>query len=403
MAESPNLLQLLLESTVLTRDDLIAVYYHAGYRITEIIGFLAYRHHIAISARQVHRILRRMGLSRRDRQSSLVDIVRAIIQELHGTSPNVGYRQMRRILLVDYGLIASCELVRLALTVVDPEGVAARQRRCLQRRQYVNLGPNFAIHIDGWDKLKPFGISVHGAIDGFSRRILWLEACDSNKNPKYVARYYLDYIKEMNGVPMIIYADRGTENVIVRDIQYALRWNHQDDFQGSSSFIYGSSNRNTRIERFWRNLRQMCGDAWMNHFKSMANLGLLDTSDRVHLECIRFCFIKLLNKDLVRVKRFWNQHTMRRNNAIDFPGGKPDVLYFQPERYTARDYKMPLPGDPTMIEDEYGQYPPANCVSLEFEVVATEIIRINQLQSVCTSIDQATELFVQIIHHIDNL
>ena len=29
-------------------------------------------------------------------------------------------------------------------------------------------------HIDGYDKLKPYGFCVHGAIDGFSRRIMWI-------------------------------------------------------------------------------------------------------------------------------------------------------------------------------------------------------------------------------------
>ena len=31
-------------------------------------------------------------------------------------------------------------------------------------------------YIDGQDKLKQFGFSLHGYIDGFSRRLIWLEA-----------------------------------------------------------------------------------------------------------------------------------------------------------------------------------------------------------------------------------
>ena len=29
-------------------------------------------------------------------------------------------------------------------------------------------------NLDRYDKLKPFGFPIHGAIDGYSRRILWL-------------------------------------------------------------------------------------------------------------------------------------------------------------------------------------------------------------------------------------
>jgi len=48
----------------------------------------------------------------------------------------------------------------------------------------------FCWHIDGYDKLKAFGFSIHGCVDGFNRRILWLEVQRSNKNPRKAARVY---------------------------------------------------------------------------------------------------------------------------------------------------------------------------------------------------------------------
>lgn len=382
------------------RDDIIAIYYHAGYTVREIIGFLVTRHGIAIGERQVHRILREKQLKRRENQSSLEEIVRALLHELAGSSRNMGYRLMRRRLLTDHDIIASSETVRLALSVLDAEGVLARSRRCLHRRAYSNKGPNFAIHMDGWDKLKPFGISIHGAVDGYSRRVLWLRACNSNKNPQYVARFYLDYVKEINGVPMIIYADRGTENSIARDIQYGLRWNHNDPFQGISSFIYGSSNRNTRIERFWRSLREMVGNTWIDHFKDLADYGIMDTSDMIHLECSRFCFLHLIDTELDGVARHWNEHRIRKSKNVDLPAGKPDVLYFQPETYLARDYKMPLNGNLVALERQYGQNPPVRGVSVEFEELAGHLIRQNNLVYTPTTKNEATELFARLTNLI---
>ena len=64
----------------LERDDVIAIYYHAGYSVREIISFLAIRHGIAVGERQMHRILREKQLRRRGNQSSLEEIVRAILQ-----------------------------------------------------------------------------------------------------------------------------------------------------------------------------------------------------------------------------------------------------------------------------------------------------------------------------------
>jgi hypothetical protein len=63
-------------------------------------------------------------------------------------------------------------ITRLVLKAIDPVGVTLRSAHRLRRRTYINKGPNFAIHIDGYDKLKPFGVAIHGAIDGFSRYVL---------------------------------------------------------------------------------------------------------------------------------------------------------------------------------------------------------------------------------------
>lgn len=57
--------RLVVDGLPLSRNEMIAVYYHSGYTIQEIIGFLASRHNIALSARQIHRVLREMNLTRR--------------------------------------------------------------------------------------------------------------------------------------------------------------------------------------------------------------------------------------------------------------------------------------------------------------------------------------------------
>ena len=90
-----------------------------------------------------------------------------------------------------HGLVVSQENVRQALRILDPDGVDAHSRHSLKRRTYVSKGPNFVWHIDGYDKLKPFGFCIHGAIDGYTRRILWLEVGPSNNDPVIISTYYL--------------------------------------------------------------------------------------------------------------------------------------------------------------------------------------------------------------------
>ena len=55
--------------------------------------------------------------------------------------------------------------------------------------------PNDIWHYDGYDKMKPFGFPIHGAVDGISRKLLWLTAVKSNNNPVVPAVLYLRAVK----------------------------------------------------------------------------------------------------------------------------------------------------------------------------------------------------------------
>ena len=52
------------------------------------------------------------------------------------------------------------------LRQMDPLGTGRRKQRRLQRRVYRNKGPNYVWHVDGYDKLRPYGFEIHGCIDG---------------------------------------------------------------------------------------------------------------------------------------------------------------------------------------------------------------------------------------------
>ena len=62
-------------------------------------------------------------------------------------------------------------------------------------------------HTDGYDKLKPFGFCIQGCIDGYSRRIIWLEVGVTNNDPDVTAGYFLDAIHSVGRVPRILRAD----------------------------------------------------------------------------------------------------------------------------------------------------------------------------------------------------
>lgn len=64
------------------------------------------------------------------------------------------------------------EDVRIIMRVLDRQGTRFRKANRLVRRQCRCPGPNLVWHADGFDKLKPYGFCIYGAIDGLSRYII---------------------------------------------------------------------------------------------------------------------------------------------------------------------------------------------------------------------------------------
>ena len=57
----------------------------------------------------------------------------------------------------------------------------------------------YYLFFKGHDKLKPFGFPIHGGIDGYSRKVLWLEVVKSNNAPDVPAHLYLETVKQLKG------------------------------------------------------------------------------------------------------------------------------------------------------------------------------------------------------------
>ena len=132
------------------------------------------------------------------------------------------------------------EAVRIALNVLDQEGVSRSKSRGLKQRKYRNKGPNYVWHMDGNDKLRPFVFYVDGSIDGFSRKIIWLHVADANKDPAVRAYYFLKEVEVINGTATKIRADLGSENSYVYGIQTFFWGKYNDEFSGNRSFQYGN-------------------------------------------------------------------------------------------------------------------------------------------------------------------
>jgi len=189
-------------------------------------------------------------------------------------------------------------------------------------------------------------------MDGFSRRILWLEVASSNNDPRIVAQYYLDCVRQLGGTACIVRGDRVTENGSIAAIQRFFRRSAENDFAGEKSFMFGKSTSNQRIEAWWGCLRQGCAEWWIQFFKDLRDSGLYNDDDVIQRECLKFCFIDVLQIELHRVAQEWNLHRIRPSNNAECPSGKPDVLLIVPETVDAQDYSCPFEMDEFEIAEE---------------------------------------------------
>ena len=389
------------------RDSLVEGYFRLGIDYVEILAFLIICHGIRLSMRQLKRILRERGLTRRIQQSPMNEIVDAIENELQGSGSLLGYRLMHQKLGLSYGLVVNRETVRVVMKALDPEGVERRSQHRLVRRKYHTKGPNFIWHIDGYDKLKPFGFCIHGAIDGYSRRIMWLEVDHSNNNPQIIANYYLKCVRRIGGAPTILRSDCGTENCYVAAIQRFFREGHGDPLAGDHSFMYGRSVSNQRIEAWWSMLRKMDTDFWISYFKDLREIGLYNDDNIIHVNCLKFCFMPLIREELFRCAELWNLHRIRPQPLNRYsPSGRPDILFFLPELNGKVSHSHAVTVDDIELAEEVfcaqGRVDMGNNSFEVFEELAKMIMEDEGL-SCPSSQDEALQLYTELLENIENI
>ena len=199
--------------------ELISYYFRKGYKYKTIALFLKLRHNIEISIRTLKRRLQNFGLQRTACNVTEESLRQIISKEIEGSASTKGYRALWSSLKASYGINVQRDVVMKMLRELDPDGTETRRARRLRRRQYVSIGPNFCWHADGYDKLKPYGFPIHGCVDGFSRKILWIKVSRTSSDPVVPACLYIETVKKVGFCPQYVQADCGTENGILAGIQ----------------------------------------------------------------------------------------------------------------------------------------------------------------------------------------
>ena len=118
-------------------------------------------------------------------------------------------------------------------------------------------------------------------------------------------------------------------------LQPFFRYNDTDSMSSLKNFMYGRNVSNQRIKAWWGTLRRQGMQWWMSPFKDSNEY---DELNSVHVECLKFCFITLIQAELDRIAVTWNRHSIREQRNAEIPNGKPDLMYFIPEVFGGHNF-----------------------------------------------------------------
>ena len=145
---------------------------------------------------------------------------------------------------------------------------------------------------------------IHGAIDGFSRLVLYLHCCNNNKAVT-VLKLFKEAVKQYS-IPSRVRSDQGLENIEVAKFMLLNRGLER------SSVLVGASVHNQRIERLWRDVFLAVTQLYHRLFHYMERCELLNPLNAVHLYALHFVFIPRINKALESFINGWNNHCISK-------------------------------------------------------------------------------------------
>uniref|UniRef100_A0A9J7YE88 Integrase catalytic domain-containing protein n=1 Tax=Cyprinus carpio carpio TaxID=630221 RepID=A0A9J7YE88_CYPCA len=272
---------------------------------------------LCVSRRTIYRRMQEFGLSVRGSYSTVTDQeLDNMISAIKSQMPNAGYRMVQGH-LVSMGLCIQWWRMMASMHRVDAAGIFLRltELGCVVRRSYSVRGPLSLAHIDTNHKLIRYNIVLFGGVDGYSRKILYLDAATNNK-ASTVFSFFLRST-QLHGLPSRVRGDQGVENVDIAHFMFATRGT------GRASFISGKSVHNQRIERLWRDVWVAVTSKYHDVLHSLEEDGLLDISDEVHLFGVHYIFVPRLRADLDTFTGGWNNHPLRTEGGLS-----PEQLWY---------------------------------------------------------------------------
>jgi hypothetical protein len=252
-----------------------------------------------------------------------------------GPARGWGRGYLQTYLRIEYNWRATHDDVQAALTQINAERGIAGDRipgmKPVRRLEALYHGPNFIWCIDGHDKLKPFGIEIYGAIDGYSRKLIWIYCGVSNHTQVSVAKQFLIAIQKHKVVPRFIRADRGTEVPLLLDLQYNFyraQNTYREGLRISDCTVLGKSVANQRIESIWKRLVGSTLQEWRYLFREIFRRQLFRSDSPSDKVVLLFIFMPIIRREVSAWTHMHNNARIRKDpGRTHHVAGRPLEIY----------------------------------------------------------------------------
>ena len=236
---------------------------------------------------------------------------------------------------------------------------------------------------------------THGAIDGYSRLVVFLR-CSNNNSATTVYNLFLSAIREYE-LPSRVRTDYGRENYRVAVHMLIHRGVRRN------SMITGSSIRNQRIERFWRDMHRCVTVVYYRLFYYLEHHGYLDPDNPVHRHALQYVYLPKINQSLDVFVAGWNHHRIRTQHNLTpyqlFVQGTLQRGFQNLDTLQQVDslYGVDEIDDAQDSGDEYTVYIPPNSFQLTEDALTQLQATVNPLSE---SHNFGIELYIQILQFL---
>ncbi|KAF8522943.1 hypothetical protein BU17DRAFT_86522 [Hysterangium stoloniferum] len=334
-------------------------YYELGLsdvKIAELLKEHYDTNNYGLSVITIRRLRKQWGMLSTRQQNHTPETIYNKIYEIRKCFPLRGIEGICKSLRIEHDIRASRQTISQLLRIVEPDEVKQRRRRGFHRHRLWTAGINDVWPQDQHDKWGRFGLWLHAGIEAFSGEINWLKVWWTNKNPRLIAKYYLDTCRRIGGVPIITQSDRGTENYGVANAHTSIRHRLDPNLLGTLQHRFATGHNNILSEIKWSIFRRDFSPGFEDILEYGVNSGWYDVNDVLENLLFRWIAIPWLQTEVDRWVSLKNKSAPRASRHKLLPHGIPALIRANPSHFSAIDFKIPVP--PELFDEMEARYAP---------------------------------------------